>query len=894
MDLVTTAVGVGKSIGSRICANYIYARLMRTSKHDLGLRAYLNLPAQVLEEVEGHLAEFAIIQRQKYGEAQVRSVERYFKAIVDDGKPDFLFPLLERLFFDPARAKISLEQDLTTFIEKNEYIQVSEISEEILSELGQYIDRKIPLFNRMSDEVQRAISTVEILENSGDTKGSLGSKEISESDIRSYAKYVVSRNESVMLSGFDSFLKSDAYISDLRTSFVSLFLDSTVDADRVSINAETVVDDTRYVCLRGNPGCGKTTLLQWLALQACKESGTIPFLVPLRTLISKHEADFSLINCFRATCVDQDLFLQLGSEWMASCLTNRRCIVMLDGVDEVPFEMRSEFWSFVAKVKEDYPNSKIVVTSRNLFHTHDGEGFFKDPTKMNPNEYRSAQWEWKPPEGFLDFRILGLRRSEIDTFIDRWHSGIQKNRIHPDLVSSLDVMRHQLKQALLPENDTVGLSDLARTPMFCALLCLVNLLNKGRLPNTPKSLYGSAIEILVQSRDEIRGVPIEKKFRQLDKSARKRILGFIAYSMQEASDHNPNYQLEEKIETVQEWIGLFRKNYASDIFVDISDAEIVGFLIERVAVVREPTGGFVDFSHRSFLEYLAAEHFVSFRPRSLISSLCEKDQWHGTIRFLIDSENGSESYNGDVLSEISRFVDRADSDHAVRDFVESIFELLHNIPFDCYEEYVQLIRRMRPISKERAPRYRNVPIRILQNALENSPDSGEWIMLEKAYIYNNHDSDLALEVIEREYCDAKTPDFYMALNEGRRIPLEKQYALLNQISSGWDYLRSGRGFEKLYSDNMVALRDAILQIEDRASSDVLLNEVVICKKTRGVFEPKVFNHIGEVHVDTWDVDFTVSVISHIQKNYKGILIKVNRSLHRFDIDSFKDVYFFED
>ena len=126
----------------------------------------------------------------------------------------------------------------------------------------------------------------------------------------------------------------------------------------------------QYIVFLGNPGAGKSTLLQYLALNWAESPleyliyQPIPLLIELRIYMQWHEENHS--NSFleflhkTSGMVDHlnehqfDEQLRFGQTW-----------VMFDGLDEVfNSGKREELINDIHHFKNEYPNARIIVTSR--------------------------------------------------------------------------------------------------------------------------------------------------------------------------------------------------------------------------------------------------------------------------------------------------------------------------------------------------------------------------------------------------------------------------------------------------------------------------------------------------------------------------------------------------
>ncbi|NNF58378.1 MAG: NACHT domain-containing protein, partial [Rhodothermaceae bacterium] len=126
----------------------------------------------------------------------------------------------------------------------------------------------------------------------------------------------------------------------------------------------------------GGPGSGKTTLMKYLARTFALDEATsklglverrLPILLPLRewareqrTLTADHLAQYVVHPDILATCPEGFFQEQLQAG---------RCLVLLDGMDEVTTEAeRNDVAGQINKLVSAYPGNRFVVTSRPAGH----------------------------------------------------------------------------------------------------------------------------------------------------------------------------------------------------------------------------------------------------------------------------------------------------------------------------------------------------------------------------------------------------------------------------------------------------------------------------------------------------------------------------------------------
>jgi predicted NACHT family NTPase len=204
------------------------------------------------------------------------------------------------------------------------------------------------------------------------------------------------------------------------------------------------------------------------------------------------------------------------------------------------------------------------------------------------------------------------RRPFIVDLIDKWFIGVDPLLVSRAERDKLPGYPEQLKKSLFDKANAISL-ELARTPLLCSLICLVFFLQRGSLPKNRKQLYELSTQLLVETRDEHKGVRPDERFSNFDLDRRLRMLRAVALIMQEGSQ---SIQADQSIEVeksrVVSWIQRQLKDQTT---LALSAAEYLNFLVERSSLIREPSANRIDFVHRSFMEYLAAEEIVGLRTR---------------------------------------------------------------------------------------------------------------------------------------------------------------------------------------------------------------------------------------------------------------------------------------
>lgn len=364
---------------------------------------------------------------------------------------------------------------------------------------------------------------------------------------------------------------------------------------------DELLTDRPRVLLRGDAGAGKTTLLWWLAAHASAGTlparlaalnGLIPFVVPLRTLRARGEdlpAPSGLPGAARLP-VDA-----APDGWAARVLESGRGLLLVDGLDEVPSEEREEAYTWLSRLLARYPETRCVATVR--------------PLAVEP--------DWLLSEGFHELRLLPLRGGDIQAFVKAWHEAA---RLDDDDHGRL----HELERDLARQfrhNST--LSDLARTPLLCAVICALHRQQEGFLPNTRWKLYRSALDMLLGNRDKRRGI-VGPEGISMEVEEQMVLLQRLAVWL--VREGQTEFTREQALRQLDRTLAGMEKVRAQG----TTDA-ILTHLLNRSGLLQERDDDSYQFTHRTFQDYLAAAEFVESDQINELVRAAGNEAWDDVI-----------------------------------------------------------------------------------------------------------------------------------------------------------------------------------------------------------------------------------------------------------------------
>jgi formylglycine-generating enzyme required for sulfatase activity/energy-coupling factor transporter ATP-binding protein EcfA2 len=376
-----------------------------------------------------------------------------------------------------------------------------------------------------------------------------------------------------------------------------------------ALDVSQALNQHERLAILGGPGTGKTTLLSYLTLtyarkQAKKRLGIkekrLPILVPLRRLKQVLE-DGDGAGTLPAYLTEwyTDLGMHPRESFFERALQRGRCVVLLDGLDEVADEAeRRQMSEWVDRLVTIYPENRYVVTSR-------------------PPGYDSAALE----NGFTVLRVRDFVADEIRQFADNWCLAVELAAQGEDNATARRRARDAARDLVGAIEANPAIRKLAVNPLLLSIIALVHRY-RATLPRQRVDLYAECVDVLLGHWDEAKGLA-----GKLSPGQKRAVLQPLALAMHRDQRRDiPRRDLEGRIADLLPKVG----GEASEAAADAGD-----FLDE----VRERSGLLVEvgldtyaFSHLTFQEYLAAREAVEDEAlRPLLLNKAGDEWWQEVV-----------------------------------------------------------------------------------------------------------------------------------------------------------------------------------------------------------------------------------------------------------------------
>ncbi|MBT9311747.1 GUN4 domain-containing protein [Leptothoe kymatousa] len=430
--------------------------------------------------------------------------------------------------------------------------------------------------------------------------------------------------------------KADLPPLELKEIFVPIRLDSapnnSADSDSIKRiwellpkHKELVNERYRRLAIIADPGYGKTTLTRYLTLNYADQShrgfgaaDRLPILLLFRAMHGQIQdaqtpslPELILDQVGRLPrCQD----LEVSVQWFKQRLDQGKCLVMLDGLDEVPNARRELVSRWVNWQMQAYP-SQFILTSR-------------------PHGYDSSLFQGIARVGILDFTV-----KDKEVFINKWYRTVlwhkkwetlwerSKKRSAEQQLSETQAREQCEAEAIHAARELMGhivrtpaLNDLAKNPLLVTIIAATYEAFEY-LPDKRVKLYKKMFDLLLENRPYRR----ETQLTVTSVEESQPVLQQLAFSLTKAG--------QEKFTPKQgsEWI--YYRLAKVQLPKPIKPQNFLKEIQTIAGLLTGEEGGLYEFTHKTFQEYLTAlEIFEQYSKDYLLRRLDNSD-WREVISF---------------------------------------------------------------------------------------------------------------------------------------------------------------------------------------------------------------------------------------------------------------------
>ncbi|MGK7874891.1 MAG: GUN4 domain-containing protein [Xenococcaceae cyanobacterium] len=395
----------------------------------------------------------------------------------------------------------------------------------------------------------------------------------------------------------------------------------------------------RRIAVVAAPGYGKTTLMRHLAyVYVTNPPNNTPHFIPIllrfreiydlipvgKSPEGKKEKFPDLSALILQHLAKQPAFhsLKPSRQWFENNLKQGKCLVMLDGLDEVPKGAREALREWVDRQMKAYGNTQFILTSR-------PHGF---ELKADEPSY--------PIQIDSKLRVLDFTNDQKEDFINQWYRTYvwtqkwerlwqtSQHNWEPDRLSEEQArIRSDSEAAKSAKNLTAqmfsqaSLNDLARNPLLITMIAATHNANI-ELPKRRVELYEEICKLLLGTRPFA-----QTRKLTLTATQNKRVLQVLAWHLMEAEI------TQFSREQGSEWIGETLTRCCKE--SSLTSADFFLEMLETAGLLLEKELGQYEFTHQTFQEYFAALHLKEMGQEGLeiLLQKLNNDRWQEVICF---------------------------------------------------------------------------------------------------------------------------------------------------------------------------------------------------------------------------------------------------------------------
>jgi predicted NACHT family NTPase len=366
-------------------------------------------------------------------------------------------------------------------------------------------------------------------------------------------------------------------ISDLQNVRSEVMRLDFTHLDSSAVPGMELIAQHNKIVILGKPGSGKTTFLQYIALQ-CNQGkykrDLIPFFLQLRILTAEtpDEEEFSFLSYVTRQCQA----CGLSKQQALVLLGEGRILLLLDGLDEIPQNESDTILKQIDLFSQEYYKNHLIITCRTA----------------------AVNYHFR---GFTYVEIADFKQNQIESFAKKWFVATANNE-----TEGLLKAKQFLDQLERPENQPIR--ELGITPILLNLICSV-FKERASFPTKRAKLYQAGLDILLQRWDRARGIHRDRVYQHLSLPDKIKLLCQIAAIAFE--QENYFFESSEILPLIEDYLRHLPNHTTAPETLWLDSEAVLKAIELQHGLLVERARDIYSFSHLTFQEYLTARKIVS-------------------------------------------------------------------------------------------------------------------------------------------------------------------------------------------------------------------------------------------------------------------------------------------
>ncbi|HEY9638894.1 MAG TPA: NACHT domain-containing protein [Coleofasciculaceae cyanobacterium] len=366
----------------------------------------------------------------------------------------------------------------------------------------------------------------------------------------------------------------------------------------------------RRMVILGPPGSGKSTLLEHLTLTYAQNlQRHSPRLVPVLLYLRDVQAAIAVDPppTLAALIDQQELICDLprSPDWFETRLQQGKCLVMLDGLDEVAdLSRRQQISQWCDRQIQRYPATAFILTSR-------------------PFGYRSAPLAQVGT--VLEVQPFDLK--QMQQFIHNWYlqNEIMRHLGNDDAGVRAEAKR-QADDLIQRIHNNPATAAMALNPLLLTMIATVHCY-RGALPGRRVELYAEICDVLLGRRQEAKGIA-----DPLTATQKRSVLQVLALN---------RMRKQARSFTLLQGSLLIQKQLVAVAGTEMAPEEFLRQVENVSGLLVEKESGEYEFAHKSFQEYLASVQVKELGQELLLARHIGDAWWEEAIRLYAAQSDAS-------------------------------------------------------------------------------------------------------------------------------------------------------------------------------------------------------------------------------------------------------------